>query len=102
MITAMTYLFIILVIATAMVVKTVNLLFHDGRGPASPMVRTARGSHNRAGQAAAEPSTARSPMPMLPEADGERPMVCCPKARRTAAGSGSLSDEARSDQAGAR
>ena len=36
MITAMTYLFIILVIATAMVVKTVNLLFHDGRGPAAP------------------------------------------------------------------
>jgi len=36
MITAMTYLFIILVIATAMVVKTVNLLLHDGRGPAAP------------------------------------------------------------------
>ena len=36
MITAMTYLFIILVIAAAMVVKTVNLLLHDGRGPAAP------------------------------------------------------------------
>ena len=36
MITAMTYLFIILFIATAMVVKTINLLVHDGRGPAAP------------------------------------------------------------------
>ena len=34
--TSMTYLFIILVIATAMVVKTINLLFYDRRGPAAP------------------------------------------------------------------
>ncbi len=36
MITAMTYLFIILVIAAAMAVKTINLLLPDGRGPAAP------------------------------------------------------------------
>ena len=36
MITAMTFLMIILVIAAAMAVKTINLLLHDGRGPAAP------------------------------------------------------------------
>ncbi len=32
----MTYLIIILVIAAAMAVKTIDLLLHDGRGPAAP------------------------------------------------------------------
>ena len=36
MITAMTYLLIILVIAAAMAVRTIDLLLHDGRGPAAP------------------------------------------------------------------
>jgi hypothetical protein len=36
MITAMTYLMIILVIAVAMAARTVVLLLHDGRGPAAP------------------------------------------------------------------
>jgi hypothetical protein len=36
MITAMTYLMIILVVAAAMAVGTVNLLLRDGRGPARP------------------------------------------------------------------
>jgi hypothetical protein len=36
MITAMTYLLIILVIAVAMAARTIDLLLHDGRGPAAP------------------------------------------------------------------
>ena len=36
MITAMTYLLIIFVIAAAMAVKTIDMLLHDGRGPAAP------------------------------------------------------------------
>jgi hypothetical protein len=36
MITAMTYLLILLVIAAVMAVRTINLLLHDGRGPAAP------------------------------------------------------------------
>jgi hypothetical protein len=36
MITAMTYLIIILVIAAAMAVRTIDLLLKDGRGPAAP------------------------------------------------------------------
>ena len=36
MITAMTYLLIILVIAVAMSARTINLLLHDGRGPTAP------------------------------------------------------------------
>ncbi len=36
MITAMTYLMIILVIAAVMAARTIALLLHDGRGPAAP------------------------------------------------------------------
>jgi hypothetical protein len=36
MITAMTYLMIILVIAALMAAGTISLLIHDGRGPAAP------------------------------------------------------------------
>jgi hypothetical protein len=36
MITAMTYLLIILVIAAALAARTIDLLLHDGRGPAAP------------------------------------------------------------------
>jgi len=36
MITAMTYLLIILVIATGLAVWTINALLHDGRGPSAP------------------------------------------------------------------
>jgi hypothetical protein len=36
MITAMTYLLIITVIALAMAARTIDLLLHDGRGPAAP------------------------------------------------------------------
>jgi len=36
MITAMTYLLIILAIAAVMALRTVALLLHDGRGPAAP------------------------------------------------------------------
>jgi hypothetical protein len=36
MITAMTYLLIIIVIAAALAVWTIDLLLHDGRGPAAP------------------------------------------------------------------
>jgi hypothetical protein len=36
MITAMTYLLILLVIAAVMAAQTIKLLFHDGRGPAAP------------------------------------------------------------------
>ncbi len=36
MITAMTFLLIILVIAVAMAARTIDLLLHDGRGPAAP------------------------------------------------------------------
>ena len=36
MITAMTYLMIILVIAVAMAARTIVLLRQDGRGPAAP------------------------------------------------------------------
>jgi hypothetical protein len=36
MITAMTYLMIILVIAAVMAAGTINALLHDGRGPARP------------------------------------------------------------------
>ena len=36
MITAMTYLLIILVIAAVMAARTIDLLLHDGRGPAAP------------------------------------------------------------------
>ncbi len=32
----MTYLLIILVIAVAMAARTIDLLLHDGRGPAAP------------------------------------------------------------------
>jgi len=34
--TAMTFLLIILVIAAAMAARTIDLLLHDGRGPAAP------------------------------------------------------------------
>jgi hypothetical protein len=36
MITAMTFILIILVIAAAMAAGTINMLIHDGRGPAGP------------------------------------------------------------------
>jgi hypothetical protein len=36
MITAMTYLLIILAIAVVMAARTITLLIHDGRGPAAP------------------------------------------------------------------
>jgi hypothetical protein len=36
MITAMTFLLIILVIAVALAARTIDLLLHDGRGPAAP------------------------------------------------------------------
>jgi hypothetical protein len=36
MITAMTYFIILLVIAAVMAAKTIDLLRHDGRGPAAP------------------------------------------------------------------
>jgi hypothetical protein len=36
MISAMTYLIILLVIAAVMTAQTINLLLHDGRGPAAP------------------------------------------------------------------
>jgi hypothetical protein len=36
MITAMTFLLILLVIAAAMAAYTIKLLVHDGRGPAAP------------------------------------------------------------------
>ena len=36
MITAMTYFIILLVIAAVMTAKTIDLLRHDGRGPAAP------------------------------------------------------------------
>ena len=35
-ITAMTYFIILLVIAAVMAAKTIDLLLHDGRGPAAP------------------------------------------------------------------
>jgi hypothetical protein len=36
MITAMTFLLILLVIAAVMAARTINLLVHDGRGPTAP------------------------------------------------------------------
>ena len=36
MITAMTFLLILTVIAVALAARTIDLLLHDGRGPAAP------------------------------------------------------------------
>ena len=38
MITAMTFLMILLLIATVLIIQTVRLLIHDGRGPQKPPV----------------------------------------------------------------
>jgi hypothetical protein len=36
MITAMTYLIMLLLVAAVMIAETIRLLFHDGRGPQRP------------------------------------------------------------------